>query len=196
VRGLHSALAWLESSAREPRALENLAEQSNNIVCEYTSANLTVKTDRLMGINGIIHMIKKRIGYSNLAGLWKEFFVQQLLWTTNGSHIHNGRAPTWSWLSVDASINYLATPSPHSYNNHWLSNILDVEVRHQRRDNSREEYRSGRVRISGPLLRITKIRLDRERQFPKDLEISQWPEMKYGYYGLDRIPSDSDPCFH
>jgi hypothetical protein len=56
-------------------------------VSQYTSAGLSVKTDRPMAIQGAIELAKQRTGFSNFAELWEPFFIQQLLWMCGGSRL-------------------------------------------------------------------------------------------------------------
>lgn len=85
-----------------------------DVVHAYTELNLSHAKDKLPALSGIA---KKFIGLRPqdryLAGLWEFSFVQDLLWhaSSYGSsekglqpRPEKWRAPTWSWASVDSTV--------------------------------------------------------------------------------------------
>lgn len=82
------------------------------LVREYTGKSLTRSTDRLPALSGIAKEMGKHFGFDGnsgvtyLAGLWSRCFAQQLTWTLGFSEPASrviGRAPSWSWASLDGS---------------------------------------------------------------------------------------------
>ncbi|KAF2654439.1 HET-domain-containing protein [Lophiostoma macrostomum CBS 122681] len=73
----------------------------NTILYEYTYAKLTVQTDSLRAISGIITAVQNRTGWRNLAGLWEPFLWRELLWCRNFSSPGQPTflKPSWSWIS-------------------------------------------------------------------------------------------------
>lgn len=77
-------------------------------VAEYTAANLTDETDKLVAVAGLAKSIEKAMNCRYLAGLWENELLTQLLWSVYGSY---GAvrpkayvAPTWSWASVCGKV--------------------------------------------------------------------------------------------
>jgi hypothetical protein len=78
------------------------------LLWHYTHRNLTVKSDRLLAISGIVQEFSKASGEEYLAGLWKTLLPDDLLW-----NIQKGRrqprpveyqAPSWSWAAVNGPV--------------------------------------------------------------------------------------------
>jgi hypothetical protein len=76
------------------------------IVSTYTGCDLTFPSDKLVGINGMIRVIESRTGLTNIAGHWKEFLLQDILWKawSYGKRAEDYRAPSWSWASMDHQV--------------------------------------------------------------------------------------------
>lgn len=80
------------------------------IVTEYTNRRLTVKTDKLVALNGIANLVAERMGSKNFAGIMYRkddpFTFRDLLWYSLGtSHrVSPYRAPSWSWASVEGTV--------------------------------------------------------------------------------------------
>jgi len=74
----------------------------------YSRGQLSVKTDRLSAISGIISGIQKATGWDNMSGLWLRSLMTELVWWTHAKQCkRTGLRPTWSWISVDGVINSL-----------------------------------------------------------------------------------------
>lgn len=75
----------------------------HELVRRYSTTNLSRKSDLLTALAGLTKQIQR---YSRLTwafGLWRECFIQGMLWFVRGgigSSCHT-RAPTWSWASID-----------------------------------------------------------------------------------------------
>ncbi|KAH8810746.1 heterokaryon incompatibility protein-domain-containing protein [Xylogone sp. PMI_703] len=88
------------------------------IVTAYSSAKLTVPTDKGVAFSGIIESFKKRTGWKYLAGLWEPFLFDELLWVRTPEagyeyYVHTSQ-PTWSWLRVDQVAKHWYYKNPHS----------------------------------------------------------------------------------
>jgi hypothetical protein len=59
---------------------EAILDSWTGIALDYTSGILSVASDRPIAISGIISAIRRRTGWTNLAGLWKPFLWRQVLW--------------------------------------------------------------------------------------------------------------------
>lgn len=84
------------------------------ILGDYTAAQLSVKSNRLMAIAGIIDSIEQRTGQKNIHGLWEADLLEELLWKSWG--IPESRLsediPTWSWGSVSTPVVHHLTRHP------------------------------------------------------------------------------------
>lgn len=77
-----------------------------DIVSTYTGCNLTYSSDKLVAMAGMISVIEARTGLTNIAGHWREFLLQDILWKA-WMHAKRGgdaRAPSWSWASMDFQV--------------------------------------------------------------------------------------------
>jgi hypothetical protein len=81
------------------------------MVEQFTERDLTIATDRLPAISGLISHFERRLAWTNLSGLWKEHLGRQLLWCVSTTSIRSDRldnnAPTWSWISVKSGVQFL-----------------------------------------------------------------------------------------
>ena len=81
------------------------------IVVGYSRRRLTVPSDKLKAIQSIAndmgnHLIDE---YIPAAAMWKGNLLNELLWYVQGGIPRRvpGRAPSWSWASLDANISFL-----------------------------------------------------------------------------------------
>jgi hypothetical protein len=87
----------------------NPSEFWNEIVQDYTTAELSRSTDKLVAIQGIATRLGTRTQAEYVAGLWKDAnFLKNLLWrprrNTRRQRPQTYRAPSWSWASIDGEI--------------------------------------------------------------------------------------------
>lgn len=94
------------------------------MVTLYSSRDLTYWSDRLVAISGCARLISSRnrldkdVDYAQqhyLAGMWRVNMVQQLIWKalSPGERARGPDAPSWSWASLRAPIEFEATASCH-----------------------------------------------------------------------------------
>ncbi|OCK85602.1 HET-domain-containing protein [Lepidopterella palustris CBS 459.81] len=80
------------------------------IVIQYSELALTKPSDKLPAISGIANAMQKSRKSVYLAGLWRDSLVLDMLWKietpSHDSQELSGRAPSWSWASVDGKIDY------------------------------------------------------------------------------------------
>ncbi|KAF2111357.1 heterokaryon incompatibility protein-domain-containing protein [Lophiotrema nucula] len=79
----------------------------------YSKCSLTVPDDKLVAISGVAKILHGIIGHDYLAGLWNNHLIPGLMWVAaldqNGLNLGRtyrvpGRAPSWSWASVDGPV--------------------------------------------------------------------------------------------
>lgn len=89
------------------------------LVFDYTSRELSLRTDMLPALSGIATRFAKVLGDSYCAGLWRNDLRQGLGWESacypGLTRPSEYRAPTWSWASVDGRV-------------HWFSREAEVET--------------------------------------------------------------------
>ncbi|KAK7999111.1 hypothetical protein PG991_014786 [Apiospora marii] len=87
---------------------EDMAWNWSEIVKDYSSATLTVDSDRLPALSGIARRQHGITGDQYLAGMWRKELKTQLPWVCIGrpQKRPNWRAPTWSWASINGPVRY------------------------------------------------------------------------------------------
>ena len=94
----------------------------NATVERYTSAALTYPSDKLVAISAVAKELQKIFDngltgkFIYLAGLWTSSLESQLLWETpepSPTPRVAGRAPTWSWASIDSPIHTRGPAQPY-----------------------------------------------------------------------------------
>jgi hypothetical protein len=86
-----------------------------SIIATYTKGALSFESDKLVALSGIAAQMHKVLGDQYLAGLWRNHFADQLLWTAeyastrsrNSTRPHDYRAPSWSWAAIEGEIGRL-----------------------------------------------------------------------------------------
>ncbi|KAK1990725.1 heterokaryon incompatibility protein [Colletotrichum falcatum] len=84
------------------------------VVEQYTLRRLGFKDDRLNALRGITRELETLWRDTNRFGLWTKWFVELLAWSKMGCDgggaarqtSREGRAPTWSWASVNGRIRF------------------------------------------------------------------------------------------
>jgi Heterokaryon incompatibility protein (HET) len=169
--------AFINKSEASPLDLWTL------VVEDYSSAQLTYATDKLVAISALAQIfaqyyndsyLRKKIESSvltYLAGLWSHQLLEQLLWriksyfstTTLGPSPYI--APSWSWASVTSPINYSPIRKPRR-NLSPLSKLLSASTTPS--STPFGAVTAGSIKILGPL-------------FEARLEPKTYPE-EYGRY--------------
>lgn len=92
---------------------DTLSSSWRAMVESYTTCTLTEEQDKLIAIQGLANIYKSSRDDDYLAGLWRKQLPSGLMWTTRNGLQANGettyrpktyRAPTWSWASVEGTI--------------------------------------------------------------------------------------------
>lgn len=79
------------------------------VVRDYSQANLTYGSDRLVALSGIAARQHGATGDQYLAGLWRASLLHDLLWFVSAETMGyrpEWRAPTWSWASIDGKVSF------------------------------------------------------------------------------------------
>ncbi|KAL5590116.1 hypothetical protein FOVSG1_011983 [Fusarium oxysporum f. sp. vasinfectum] len=133
----------------------------DDTVHKYTKTDLTFSNDKLIAFAGLAKAIEGLRNDTYLAGLWKSAFIYQLAWTRTRYdavqqplELSSGRAPSWSWLSVDGEILLSQAQKPRK---HFAS---VVELPDTNCAGSSAIAASGSVLLQGTLLPIDSIEWD------------------------------------
>lgn len=116
---------WLQKLEREDSWMEHWIDLVNT----YSSCDLTMKSDKIIAVTGLISEIERRSNSHKrcILGLWSDDLPEMLLWRRRRNDINAptdkiGRLqndmPTWTWASVEGRCTYLQT---HPWTLEWKS---------------------------------------------------------------------------
>lgn len=75
-----------------------LIQQWFKLLWGYGPRTLTNATDKLPALSGIASVFGERMNDEYVAGIWKEAFIESLLWQgLSTDEVADPRAPSWSW---------------------------------------------------------------------------------------------------
>ena len=128
------------------------------IIHAYMECDLTYASDKMIALSGVAEEFRSMSHDMYLAGLWKNcFFTEQLLWIArhNSKQVSGQpsvrpsvyRAPSWSWLSIDAEVSLPLIFEPS------FIEILDASVDLVDEFNPTGPVKRGTVSIRGHLKR-------------------------------------------
>lgn len=113
--------------------LHKFREMWCDVVTSYTNCKLSVPTDKLPALFGIIDIMQHASNDECLAGLWRSNILAELLWRRSSkddvgfSKDRFSRAPSWSWTSLDGPISPSeSTPMIHHYK--AIATIIDARM--------------------------------------------------------------------
>jgi hypothetical protein len=139
------------------------------LVETYSECLLTKGSDKLVAISGLAEQIQHQTKDQYIAGLWREELELQLCWEVsfrpyaiNESRVVPYRAPSWSWASVDARIEFpqMTTYSPGCLN----IQVLQVQVT-MSSPNQFGNCKNGILRLSCDLLIHVTIKISGRGNF-------------------------------
>ncbi|KAI0888480.1 heterokaryon incompatibility protein-domain-containing protein [Annulohypoxylon maeteangense] len=78
----------------------------HEILSFYSTAHVTVASDRLVAISGIAKFCQPAFRSDYLAGLWTINLARDLCWYSKSGlgHVLDYRAPSWSWASINGRV--------------------------------------------------------------------------------------------
>ncbi|KAE8332711.1 heterokaryon incompatibility protein-domain-containing protein [Aspergillus sergii] len=122
-----------------------------DLVSLYSRRSLTFPSDKLPAISGIAKEYGKAIGGDYVAGLWRDFLVDELTWQPieHCRAVREYRAPSWSWASVDGFVGRFSKQVEP------IASVLDFKVDVDG-DNPYGRVRSGWIKIEAPLLPLVR----------------------------------------
>jgi len=183
---LHQSNAYrlkrrFQSSVETGNCALRLANTWREIIHEYTKRKLTFQTDVFPALAGLVKKMQALRGSKYYAGLWEDDLVGDLLWEAEDEEWYpvghtypppdKWRAPSWSWASSTAIINWTHSPVDSATGRFedidLLSEIfirdLEVECHHLTEDKTMS-VESGTLRLTGDLA-VAPLRLDKIRGY-------------------------------
>lgn len=109
------------------------------IASTYSQGRLTTESDKCIALSGIVDAIQSHTTDEYLAGLWKSQFIRHLCWSIMALDNReqprlprrslNYRAPSWSWLSIESSIQYFGRVCAlEDDNSKSMMDIIHVDI--------------------------------------------------------------------
>lgn len=121
------------------------------LVREFTSCQLTDRSDRLVALAGIARVLASTVKDQYVAGLWSKDLPEALVWRTTSTQHYGSTAsyfsPSFSWAAADCEVSYSAMP--HGM---LLDNTSAVFVKHREKPLSSIIDSMMRAKFSGQLL--------------------------------------------
>jgi hypothetical protein len=136
-----------------------LYPQWERVARAYSRGALTKEEDKVIALAGIAQEIEVLYGDQYLAGMWRRYLGEFLVWQIEDGRQDNGRpsrrpsvyrAPSWSWLSVDGVVD----PGT-AFGERVLIEILDAQV--ETWENT-GQIKHGYIRLRGTLVKAEWIR--------------------------------------
>lgn len=127
-------------TSKDSRA--NLATFWYNIAGNFSRRELTNPKDKLPAISGVAQKFGSLLGFRNedyLAGIWRNTLLMGLLWTVGSvqwephpdlvNRVRRpGRAPSWSWASMDGEIHYVCGTEKGETKGETLAQAISCET--------------------------------------------------------------------
>lgn len=194
----------LPAKHEEDAGFRNRVYQSwYSLVNDYTRRELSIPSDKLPALAGIVQEMARLTGDIYLAGLWKTNLLHDLMWSLHASTKYRyssvWRAPSWSWASVDNTVRYGRIDADAIP----LASVIRCEVVPASEVSHFGEVISGELELEGALVELTKEQfssaLERERLAeapPSNKDVA----FGWGHWyrsilrqALDNMPEDKVP---
>lgn len=139
---------------------DNFSFNWRAMVEKYTTCTLTEEQDKLIAIQGLVNIYKPLRDDNYLAGLWQKQLPSGLMWTTRNGLQANGeptyrpktyRAPSWSWASVEGTIQIFPEASPEEWRWVDLCQVLETKTTPLGEDTT-GQVSDGYIKLRGRLL--------------------------------------------
>ncbi|KAK3366182.1 heterokaryon incompatibility protein-domain-containing protein [Lasiosphaeria ovina] len=147
-----TAHGWPGRQLRGPRDLFDELRVWYLIVEDFSTKQLTFEEDRLPALAGLASWASSALGFTYVAGLWREDLARGLCWKTTkergrarGRRPQQGLAPTWSWTSTSGVAFCDASPYADSMINVLGSSMEEVYP------GTFGQVRNGRLDIEGTI---------------------------------------------
>ena len=174
-----------------------------SLVNDYTRRKLSIPSDKLPALAGIVQEMARLTGDIYLAGLWKTSLLHDLMWSLHSStkyrHSSVWRAPSWSWASIDNAVRYGRVDADAIP----LARVVRCEVVPASKVSHFGEVISGELELEGTVVELSKEQfssaLEKERLAeapPSNKEVAfgrgHWYRSMLQNM-LDNMEEDKDP---
>ena len=127
----HTFFNSLVASRLEPSNIRSMIKFHSDwfhLISIYTRCRLTVVSDKLVAMSGIVQRIQESTGFRYLAGLWRDMLPFNLCWFVDRDAQpppEDYRAPSWSWASRDGEIYFWSALTENTI---VLADIISAEA--------------------------------------------------------------------
>jgi len=163
-----------------------------DIIAHYSRLSLTFPSDTLPALAGLAKQFRHLFACKYHAGLWEHTFAMDLLWRTRDPKSqlkqHEWRAPSWSWASTIAAVDYYHLLMAFDLDSHTFrysishSLISEVVVECETLDGGEDTtmgLRSGKVALEGFLFAVylsSSATLGAEAQDSTNTSSTKWTD--------------------
>lgn len=167
-----TSLYRIDAAATDENRTAVLLQLWDDIIEMYSRGSLTVASDKLIAVSGIINRVSALLGEKNVMGLWEDSMSAGLFWYVPGCGLLSParpeiwRAPTWSWASVDGSIASRHVPAGNSEcTSEYLLDVLKTSPHQHLPRNAANPVISVKVVLKGGLKRIGRLLSEQSPRF-------------------------------
>jgi hypothetical protein len=170
------------------------------IVKAYTKLDLTYGSDKLIALAGIAEVANRAMKLPKtdyLAGIWRSDLLVDLLWRMANAGSRRAttyRAPSWSWASTDGEVYFHSTQKRERARENLTARL--VEAHTSPLDHPLGSVYDGRLKISGPLVKIKLLNADvsvPEQPFFRDLHLA---DKRFSVDSGFTESLDHEPLYH
>lgn len=105
---------------------KDLGSHWSEMIYQYTGCKLSDPNDKLIAFAGVIKRMEQQLQDKCYAGIWESNVETNLLWCYfRPKPVHEYRAPSWSWASIDGEIN---TPDLAEQPSRTFGRVLDIRI--------------------------------------------------------------------
>lgn len=101
----------------------------SSVVVPYSNRNITKLRDRLPALSALVLKFALRLNDNYLAGLWERDLIRGMDWDTRRpSRNVSGRAPSWSWASIEGPVEFPNVDVPNTRQLLHTLTVLEAKV--------------------------------------------------------------------
>ncbi|KAE8452569.1 hypothetical protein EG329_013828 [Mollisiaceae sp. DMI_Dod_QoI] len=122
---------YFQSISNKKWRLEMFRNQWSTLITRYRRKKLTVESDRVIALAGIVDAVQKMTVFNAVCGFWKETFAMDMCWTRNSDprKLQGPKwnqefpVPSWSWYA--ASMYQNGSAQENANVSHWYGRALE-----------------------------------------------------------------------
>ncbi|CZR64695.1 uncharacterized protein PAC_14594 [Phialocephala subalpina] len=172
------------------------------LVRDYTSCQMSYDSDKWRAISGLATEVQRQSGKKLIYGLWKDHLLDELLWTApepgkrlEMKETRETQAPSWSWISIHATIEWLPFYEENSESNFEWTATVTLPATSLLESPPAENS----IIVEAPLLSFSEIFPRTEDQssdhaFSLDIVKDKKPNVSSLYFNPDTEEPSDDSC--